>query len=329
MPAAAIAGSVGTSAAPPRPKQVFVVRPDRRREPKDVRTDPPRRASSERAGHPHLRLSVGARREDRHAPLFERRVGADHRAEGAGRRARPRVLQVHASERHRDGARMPGGGRRRRAATTRSSRAIDTEGATRWMRVRTFPVRDASGEIYRVVGHRRGRDRVEARGRGASQQRPAVSVADRALLRSHSSASTRAGRFTYLSPSFEVTLGLPSQDWINRSGFDLVWPDDLDTARALLGPRTREPGARPRRGNCVCGTPTARSDGWRARAPITSPIRPSRRSWSIAATSPNGSGWRRSSSSRRRWSRSAGSPAAWRTTSTTCSRPSRATCRWP
>src|SRR5262245_6819110 len=31
-------------------------------------------------------------------------------------------------------------------------RAIDVTGATRWMRVRTFPVHDSNGDVYRVVG---------------------------------------------------------------------------------------------------------------------------------------------------------------------------------
>jgi PAS domain S-box-containing protein len=31
-------------------------------------------------------------------------------------------------------------------------RAIDSTGATRWMRVRTFPIHDAAGRVYRVVG---------------------------------------------------------------------------------------------------------------------------------------------------------------------------------
>jgi PAS domain S-box-containing protein len=38
-------------------------------------------------------------------------------------------------------------------------------------------------------------------------------------------------------------LGFPVQDWIKRSGLDLVWPDDIDTARMLLGHVTETPAA--------------------------------------------------------------------------------------
>jgi PAS domain S-box-containing protein len=121
-------------------------------------------------------------------------------------------------------------------------RAIDTEGATRWMRVRTFPVRDASGEIYRVVGIA---EDVTALKRAEDALRDSAQRF-RSLIE-HSSDLILLidvnGRFTYLSPSFDAMLGLPSKDWINRTGFDLVWPDDLDAARTLLARVTESPGA--------------------------------------------------------------------------------------
>ena len=43
------------------------------------------------------------------------------------------------------------------------------------------------------------------------------------------------GRFKYLNPSFATTLGFPVDESINRSGFDLVWPDDLRAARNAFG----------------------------------------------------------------------------------------------
>jgi PAS domain S-box-containing protein len=39
------------------------------------------------------------------------------------------------------------------------------------------------------------------------------------------------GRFTYLNPAFATTLGFAVDEWINRSGFELVWPDDLPAAQ--------------------------------------------------------------------------------------------------
>ena len=64
-------------------------------------------------------------------------------------------------------------------------------------------------------------------------------------------------------------------------------------------------------GKTAC--PGAHSTSW--------PPRTSSRAatWSSCGTSPSASSWRSSSASRRRWRRSAGWPAAWPTTSTTCS----------
>jgi two-component system cell cycle sensor histidine kinase/response regulator CckA len=50
------------------------------------------------------------------------------------------------------------------------------------------------------------------------------------------------GRLTYLSPSFAVTLGHSIQEWTNRSGFDLIWPEDLDEAQAIFGRVVEMPG---------------------------------------------------------------------------------------
>jgi PAS domain S-box-containing protein len=112
-------------------------------------------------------------------------------------------------------------------------RAIDTSGVTRWMRVRTFPVRDASGDVYRIVGIaedvtelRRAEDALRD---SAQRFRSLIEHSSDLIL-----LVDATGRFTYLSPSFTVTLGYSVQDWTNRSGFDLVWPDDLDEARTLF-----------------------------------------------------------------------------------------------
>jgi PAS domain S-box-containing protein len=120
-------------------------------------------------------------------------------------------------------------------------RAIDTEGATRWMRVRTFPVRAADGEVYRVVGIAEDvteLKRAEEALRNSAQRFQSLieHSSDLILL------IDATGRFTYLSPSFEATLGLSSKDWLNRTGFDLVWPDDLDAARTLFARITETPG---------------------------------------------------------------------------------------
>ena len=120
-------------------------------------------------------------------------------------------------------------------------RAIDTEGATRWMRVRTFPVRDGGGEIYRVVGIAEDvtelKQAEEALQNSAQRFKSLIEHSTDLIL-----LHDAAGHFTYLSPSFEVTLGFPTQEWMDRSGLDLVWPDDLETARTLLARVAQTPG---------------------------------------------------------------------------------------
>jgi PAS domain S-box-containing protein len=120
-------------------------------------------------------------------------------------------------------------------------RAIDTRGATRWMRVRTFPVHDAAGSVYRVVGvaedvtelHRA----EEALRNSAQRFRSLIEHSTDLIL-----LLDATGRLTYLSPSFEATLGHRIDEWLNRSGFDLVWPDDLEAGRELFERITSAPG---------------------------------------------------------------------------------------
>ena len=137
-----------------------------------------------------------------------------------------------------------------RAASERASlhggydeivRAIDTTGTSRWMRVRTFPVQDASGEVYRVVGIAEDvteLKRVEEALRNSAQR-------FRSLIE-HSSdlivLVDAEARFTYLSPSFETTLGHRAEDWIGRSGFPLVWPDSVEATRQLHERTLASPG---------------------------------------------------------------------------------------
>jgi PAS domain S-box-containing protein len=129
----------------------------------------------------------------------------------------------------------------RQGGYDRIVRAIDTSGATRWMRVRTFPVLDAHGETYRVVGI--AEDVTELRRAQEALQHSAQRF--RSLIE-HSSdlivLLDGEGRYTYLSPSFEAMLGHRLESWIGRNGFDLVWPDDLDRARRLFEGIINSPG---------------------------------------------------------------------------------------
>ena len=129
----------------------------------------------------------------------------------------------------------------RRGGYDRVVRAIDTSGGTRWLRVRTFPVLDALGEAYRVVGI--AEDVTELRRAEEALQHSAQRF--RSLIEYSSDLIVLLdgnGRFSYLSPSFETTLGHRIEEWINRDGFDLVWPDDLEQARLLFESIGTSPG---------------------------------------------------------------------------------------
>jgi len=100
--------------------------------------------------------------------------------------------------------------------------------------VRTFPVRNAAGDLWRVVGV--AEDVTELRQAEEALQNSELRL--RSLLECSSDLIMlidAEGRFKYLNPSFATTLGFPVEEWINRSGFDLVWPDDLRGARNALG----------------------------------------------------------------------------------------------
>jgi PAS domain S-box-containing protein len=112
-------------------------------------------------------------------------------------------------------------------------RAIDRNGDARWMRVRTFPVRNSAGELWRVVGV--AEDVTELKQAEEALQNSELRL--RSLLECSSDlimVIDADGRFTYLNPSFTNTLGFPISEWINRSGFDLVWPEDAAAARETL-----------------------------------------------------------------------------------------------
>ena len=120
-------------------------------------------------------------------------------------------------------------------------RAIDTTGTSRWMRVRTFPVQDASGEVYRVVGIAEDVTELkraeEALRNSAQRFRSLIEHSSDLIVLVDAEA-----RFTYLSPSFETTLGHRAEDWIGRSGFPLVWPDSVEATRQLHERTLASPG---------------------------------------------------------------------------------------
>jgi two-component system cell cycle sensor histidine kinase/response regulator CckA len=120
-------------------------------------------------------------------------------------------------------------------------RAIDTHGAIRWMRVRTFPVRDTSGDVYRIVGIAEDvtelKHAEEALRRSEQRFRSLIEHSSDLILLVDASR-----RFSYLSPSFESALGYRVDDWLDRSGRDLVWPDDAPIADALHDQILGSPG---------------------------------------------------------------------------------------
>jgi PAS domain S-box-containing protein len=120
-------------------------------------------------------------------------------------------------------------------------RAIDSSGSIRWMRVRTFPVHNAAGRVYRVVGIAEDVTELQL----AQEALRNSEERFRSLLECSSDLIIlldAEGRFTYLNPSFETTLGFTVAAWIGRSGFDLVWPDDQREARATFERARHVPG---------------------------------------------------------------------------------------
>ena len=130
------------------------------------------------------------------------------------------------------------------------------------------------------------------------------------------------GKFLDVNDRFRELIGYSRQEVLghDRVGLGLV-------SRRRARDRERLPAAR--RGSSSSASRCAR------RAARSTPSSRSSSSSSTASrassrsrtTSPSTSGSRSSCARRRRWRRSAGSPAAWRTTSTTCSPPSSATAR--
>ena len=50
------------------------------------------------------------------------------------------------------------------------------------------------------------------------------------------------GTYLYLNPAFETAMGYPVAQWLGRNVFELIWPDDRDEARRLIGWGLEHPG---------------------------------------------------------------------------------------
>jgi PAS domain S-box-containing protein len=112
-------------------------------------------------------------------------------------------------------------------------RAIDKNGLVRWMRVRTFPLYDAAGALIRVAGVAEDVTDLQR----AEEALRHSEMRFRSLLEGSSDLIMLVdseARFRYLNPSFETILGFSVKDWLYRSGFDLVLPEDVERARTAL-----------------------------------------------------------------------------------------------
>ena len=110
--------------------------------------------------------------------------------------------------------------------------------------------------------------------------------------------------------------GSEPADFLGRSTAEIVGAESAAAARAGQPPRAR------RRDRDATNGPGRSRRGTRHMQTTLSPLRGARgrgerASWASGATSPSGSRPSSRSGRRRRWRRSAGSPAAWPTTSTT------------
>jgi len=120
-------------------------------------------------------------------------------------------------------------------------RFVHVSGSIRWVHLRTFPIRDASGRVYRVAGV--GEDVTDVQ--RAREAHEATETKFRALVEHSTDVIAVIGpdaTFQYLSPAFETVVGSPASEWLGRPSPDLVWPDDLERAMRLLREILDSPG---------------------------------------------------------------------------------------
>jgi len=122
-------------------------------------------------------------------------------------------------------------------------RIVRPDGAIRWIRNRAFPVRDASGQVNRVVGV--AQDLTSTKEAEAEQlQRRETRF--RSLIEHASdliAALDAEGLIRFQSPSIERVLGYLPEELLGRNAFEFIHPEDLPQVRSALQGAVFEPSA--------------------------------------------------------------------------------------
>ena len=114
-------------------------------------------------------------------------------------------------------------------------RIIQPSGEIRWVRTRSFPVRDAQDEVQRLVGL--SEDVTERRESQAKYRLLAESVDDMVSLHEMD------GRCVYASPSVLKTTGFTLEGTLGRNAIDFIHPDDHARLREAVASLVEEEAA--------------------------------------------------------------------------------------
>jgi two-component system cell cycle sensor histidine kinase/response regulator CckA len=111
-------------------------------------------------------------------------------------------------------------------------RVVHADGTIRWVRGHAAPVRDASGNVYRISGVALDiTDRKEAEERLRESEERFRSLADASFDVIVQSVD---GVYTEVSPSLERVLGYTSSDVIGRSPLEFVAPESQEEVRRRI-----------------------------------------------------------------------------------------------
>jgi PAS domain S-box-containing protein len=121
-------------------------------------------------------------------------------------------------------------------------RIVRPDGQVRWVRDRAFPVRNAAGQLERIVGV--ARDVTERRTAQAELERREEHF--RLLIENASDLITvinNQGVIRYQSPAARRVLGYAPEELIGRSAFEFIHPQDATPAAAAIQRAMTDPSA--------------------------------------------------------------------------------------
>ncbi len=210
------------------------------------------------------------------------------------------------------------------------------DGQWRWHIARAAPIRDASGEVLRWVGTNTDiQDQKESM--AALQELNAdleAKVIAQSLARGRTwqvnpnlmGVANPEGYFEATNPAWETILGWTSEEVARTYLFDFVHPDDMKATEGALAALIRNEPLLPFENRYRRKDGSYRWISWVAVPEGGNSIAPAATSPKRRNESPSCCKHRKRCASRRKWRRSASSPAGSRTTSTICCRASPA--RW-